>query len=157
MAAKLDPFYSDRIGHAVDKSFLHRTKLQVRLPPYCAPIEELAEGPPTPKKKPLLLEAHPAAHAHGPPEPPEPPVSLLPPRKSDLQSQSTASIATSGSEVTLMEESLGAYCEPFGKALMPPTMNDDVIADDSVASNGFKSSTPMRSNGEQQGRYSVLS
>ena len=115
----------------------------MRLPPYCAPIEELAEGPPTPKKKPLI----PAP----PPHIPEPPVSL-PPKKRD-QSQSMASIATttSGSEVTLMEESISAYCEPFGKALAPTA---NAVTDDSVASNGFKSSTPMR-NGEQ-GRYSVL-
>ena len=127
------------------KPSLHRTNFQVRLPPYCAPIEELAEGPPTPKKKPLILPAPPV----------EPPVSSgLPPKKSDLQSQSVASIATttSGSEVTLMEESISAYCEPFGKALLP-TLNS--VTDDSVASNGFKSSTPMR-NGEQ-GRYSVPS
>ena len=59
-----------------------------------------------------------------------------------------ASIATtaSGSEGTLMEESISAYCEPFGKAL-PPVINNAV--DDSVASNGFKSSTPMRNGGEQ--------
>ena len=130
--------------HLLNSSYLH-TQFQVRLPPYCAPIEELAEGPPTPKKKPLILPAPPV----------EQPVSSgLPPKKSDLQSQSVASIATttSGSEVTLMEESISAYCEPFGKALLP-TLNS--VTDDSVASNGFKSSTPMR-NGEQ-GRYSVLS
>ena len=127
----------------IEKPFHHQTKFQVRLPPYCAPIEELAEGPPTPKKKPLI----PAP----PPHIPEPPVSL-PPKKRD-QSQSMASIATttSGSEVTLMEESISAYCEPFGKALAPTA---NAVTDDSVASNGFKSSTPMR-NGEQ-GRYSVL-
>ena len=121
----------------------------MRLPPYCAPIEELAEGPPTPKRQPLI-EALPAPP--GPPEPPQPPAGL-PPRKGDLQSQSVASIATttSGSEVTLMEESISAYCEPFGKALLPAS---NAVTDNSVASNGFKSSTPMR-NGEQGG-YSVL-
>ena len=116
----------------------------MRLPPYCAPIEELAEGPPTPKKRPII-DAIPAPD-NGPPNPPEPPpaVSLLPPKSA----ASVASIATtaSGSEVTLMEESISAYCEPFGKAL-PPVMNNANV-DDSVASNGFKSSTPMR-NGEQ--------
>ena len=122
--------------------------MQVRLPPYCAPIEELAEGPPTPRKRPPppLLDAIPAPD-DGPPNPPEPPpvVSLLPPKSA----ASVASIATtaSGSEVTLMEESISAYCEPFGKAL-PPVMSSNSV-DDSVASNGFKSSTPMRSNGEQ--------
>ena len=119
---------------------------QVRLPPYCAPIEELAEGPPTPKKRAPLIDAIPAPDngPPNPPEPPPPPVSLLPPKSA----ASVASIATtaSGSEVTLMEESISAYCEPFGKAL-PPVMNNAV--DDSVASNGFKSSTPMRNGGEQ--------
>merc|ERR1719188_2346327 len=56
---------------------------QVRLPPYCAPIEELAEGPPTPRKRPPppLLDAI-SAPDDGPPNPPEPPpvVSLLPPK-----------------------------------------------------------------------------
>ena len=122
----------------------HLKYFQVRLPPYCAPIEELAEGPPTPKKRPII-DAIPAPD-NGPPNPPEPPPSVgLPPPK---PAASVASIATtaSGSEVTLMEESISAYCEPFGKAL-PPVMNNANV-DDSVASNGFKSSTPMR-NGEQ--------
>ena len=130
----------------LDISTGHLKYFQVRLPPYCAPIEELAEGPPTPKKRPPpLLDAIPAPD-NGPPNPPEPPpvVSLPPPKPA----ASVASIATtaSGSEVTLMEESISAYCEPFGKAL-PPVMNNANV-DDSVASNGFKSSTPMR-NGEQ--------
>ena len=77
----------------------------------------------------------------------------MPPKKS-TQSQSVASIATttSGSEVTLMEESISAYCEPFGKAL-PPTTNAD--NDHSVASNGFKSSTPMRNGGSDHNGSAV--
>lgn len=102
------------------------------LPPYYAPIEELAECPPTPKKKPeKIVKSTPNV--------------LQMNNKRNGHKQSTASIATtaSGSEVTLMEESLSAYCEPFGKAL-PPDEPDKETNNHSVASNGFKSSTPLR-------------
>ena len=31
-----------------------------------------------------------------------------------------SSVATSSSEITLMEENISAYCEPFGTAVLPP-------------------------------------
>ncbi len=99
-----------------------------QLPPYCAPIQELADdeaAPSTPNKK---QRQNAGVNT-----------------KNNNNNQSMASIATtSGSEVTLIEESISAYMEPFGKALLPPDNENDV----SAASNGFKSSTPMRNGGD---------
>lgn len=38
-----------------------------------------------------------------------------------------SSVPTSSSEITLIEENISAYCEPFGKALPPPESVESVI------------------------------
>lgn len=78
------------------------------LPPYYAPIEELQECPSTPL----------ANHTKKPHSTPN----ML-----DLNGDSdpkdavtpNESVATSSSEMTLMEENISGYCEPFGKAVVP--------------------------------------
>ena len=92
------------VAHHVSVSS-HSPHGKQSLPPYYAPIEELAECPPTPlseKKKddnkphstPNILEASSGNH-------------------------NNSSVVTSSSEMTLMEENISSYCEPFGKAEMP--------------------------------------
>ncbi|QQP48774.1 Uncharacterized protein FKW44_009197, partial [Caligus rogercresseyi] len=85
------------------------------LPPYYAPIEELAECPPTPQKpkeKPSLLNNGGILHSSTPAE------------KKNIQEVGRMPQIINGSaassETTLLEESLSSYCEPFGKALPPP-------------------------------------
>jgi hypothetical protein len=38
-----------------------------------------------------------------------------------------SSVATSSSEITLMEENISAYCEPFGTAVLPQVYEADHI------------------------------
>lgn len=94
------------------------------LPPYYAPIEEVQECPPTPKERPRstpnILDFSDAiingkfntnnspqnsGKDSGP--------------NSDLQNNNDSSVATSSSEITLIEENISGYCEPFGKAVLP--------------------------------------
>ena len=37
-----------------------------------------------------------------------------------------SSVVTSNSEITLMEENISSYCEPFGKAVLPSEDEDQV-------------------------------
>ena len=93
------------------------------LPPYCAPIEELAECPPTPKAQQTRM-------AKGLPK-------STPNILSLNGNANDASVATSGSEATLIEENISGYCEPFGKALAPKAEAEDVGSNNrnSIASN----------------------
>jgi hypothetical protein len=68
--------------------------------PYCAPIEEQHECPPTPRQ----WRVQP---------------------KSMLELSDVGRLAPATSEATLLEENISAYCEPFGTALPPPKEQDD--------------------------------
>jgi len=124
------------------------------LPPYCAPIAELQEAPPTPKKRNVAAKSTPNMLV-------------------DIGGDQDNGILPSSSEATLIEENLSGYCEPFGKAEKPDDSGsqrnsvasaaeselDEVVGkvngkptppkankDHSVASAGApKSSTPLRS------------
>ena len=84
----------------VSASHHHQHHQKYSLGPYYAPIAEIAECPGTPTKKRGGSEVE----------------ATPPPADNSKQS----SVANSSSEMTLMEESISSYCEPFGKALIPP-------------------------------------
>jgi hypothetical protein len=75
------------------------------LPPYYAPIEELQECPPTPKKKPSLPKSTPNI-------------------VKKIKEEPSESLAPSSSEATLIEENISAYLEPFGTAEKPKKDSD---------------------------------
>jgi hypothetical protein len=116
--------------------------------PYCAPIQELHECPPTPKVQQARM--HPSLPKSTP--------NMLDLGRSTaavapVAAEEQSSIATSSSETTLLEENISAYCEPFGTAV-PPGGDPDAKSNASRASldnnkvavngngNAFASSTP---------------